>query len=373
MAWWELETWPTTVRYDLEDTYYRLAEDLVKLNRLSSAYQERAQRWFSREFPEFNVSAAPMAVERGDGEKRTLSAGLFNTAALLLEAVMTDDTDLTINLNHAVTELITEGGRVTGVVAYDLISRQNRTYRANTVILAAGSVESAKIAQLSQLNDPNNLIGQGLTDHQIFYTHFGLPNSHELFQSDASAKLALRQTVTAEDPAHRYLAVVELGADFNQGRYIDPDFAAAHVRARGDEMLCEVVFLCESPLLNQNTVTQNGPSFVDATVYMEPSNTADYLMAEMNQYKQQILDRLNATVLPGDNHFLNEAPLGGVAHEVGTLRLGETGAAVVDTNLKFNEYENLYCCDLSVFPTSPAANPSLTLVALALRLADHLR
>jgi choline dehydrogenase-like flavoprotein len=96
-------------------------------------------------------------------------------------------------------------------------------------------------------------------------------------------------------------------------------------------------------------------------------------MAEMDQYKQQILDRLNATVLPGDNHLLNEAPLGGVAHEVGTLRLGEPGAGVVDTNLKFNEYENLYCCDLSVLPTSPAANPSLTLVALALRLADHLR
>jgi choline dehydrogenase-like flavoprotein len=41
--------------------------------------------------------------------------------------------------------------------------------------------------------------------------------------------------------------------------------------------------------------------------------------------------------------------------------------------LKFEGYSNLYCCDVSVFPTVPAANPSLTLVALALRLADHLR
>jgi choline dehydrogenase-like flavoprotein len=373
MAWWELENWPTTIRYDLEETYYRLAEDLMKLSRLSSNYQARAQRWFSREFPEFNVSAAPMAVQRSNGEMRTLSAGVFNTAALLLEATMTQDTDLSVNLNHAVNELITEGGRVTGVVAYDLISRQNRTYRGNRVILAAGAVESPKITQLSQLNDPTQLMGIGLTDHQIFYTHFGLPSSHELFQSDASAKLALRQTVGSDEFDHRYLAVVELGADFNQGRYIDPDLAAAHVQNRGDQMLCEVVFLCETPLLNQNTVTQPGPAYVDTNVYMEPSNAADYLIGEMEQYKQQILDRLNATVLPGDNHFLNEAPLGGVAHEVGTLRLGDSGVGVVDTNLKFNGYENLYCCDLSVFPTSPAANPSLTLVALALRLADHLR
>ncbi|WP_425567691.1 GMC oxidoreductase [Nonomuraea dietziae] len=33
---------------------------------------------------------------------------------------------------------------------------------------------------------------------------------------------------------------------------------------------------------------------------------------------------------------------------------------------------NLYVCDLSVFPTSPAANPSLTLAALAMRLAAGL-
>jgi choline dehydrogenase-like flavoprotein len=50
---------------------------------------------------------------------------------------------------------------------------------------------------------------------------------------------------------------------------------------------------------------------------------------------------------------------------------GATG--VVDTNLKFLAYDNLYVCDNSVFPASPAANPSLTLAALALRLAGTLK
>ena len=35
-------------------------------------------------------------------------------------------------------------------------------------------------------------------------------------------------------------------------------------------------------------------------------------------------------------------------------------------------YDNLFACDNSVFPASPAANPSLTTAALALRLAAHL-
>jgi len=49
------------------------------------------------------------------------------------------------------------------------------------------------------------------------------------------------------------------------------------------------------------------------------------------------------------------------------------GTGVVDTDLKFEAYDNLYCADPSVWPFIPAANPSLTLVALSLRLSEHLR
>jgi choline dehydrogenase-like flavoprotein len=69
---------------------------------------------------------------------------------------------------------------------------------------------------------------------------------------------------------------------------------------------------------------------------------------------------------------LQTAGLGGVAHDVGTLRMAEDGTGVVDADLKFVAYDNLYACDNSVFPTSPTANPSLTTVALALRLAQYL-
>ena len=54
------------------------------------------------------------------------------------------------------------------------------------------------------------------------------------------------------------------------------------------------------------------------------------------------------------------------------MRIGKDGKGVVNENLKMNRLENLYICDLSVFPVSPSANLSLTLVALAQRLRDHL-
>ena len=82
---------------------------------------------------------------------------------------------------------------------------------------------------------------------------------------------------------------------------------------------------------------------------------------------------LGGIPLAGEDLNLKLAGLGGVAHEVGTLRLSAGDDGVVDTNLKFLSYDNLYACDLSVFPSSPAANPMLTLAALAIRLADHLK
>jgi choline dehydrogenase-like flavoprotein len=77
-------------------------------------------------------------------------------------------------------------------------------------------------------------------------------------------------------------------------------------------------------------------------------------------------------VLGEDGLGLLEADLGGVAHEVGTLRMSADGTGVVDENLKHVDYDNVFACDNSVFPASPAANPSLTLAALAIRLAQHL-
>ena len=61
-------------------------------------------------------------------------------------------------------------------------------------------------------------------------------------------------------------------------------------------------------------------------------------------------------------------------HHIGTARMGsDPRSSVVDANCRVHGVGNLYIASAAVFPTSSQANPTLTVVTLALRLAAHLR
>lgn len=76
--------------------------------------------------------------------------------------------------------------------------------------------------------------------------------------------------------------------------------------------------------------------------------------------------------LPDGNGWPDE--LTGGNHHMGTTRMADDPRhGVVDADCRVHGIVNLYVAGSSVFPTCGAANPTLTIVALALRLADHLR
>jgi choline dehydrogenase-like flavoprotein len=61
-------------------------------------------------------------------------------------------------------------------------------------------------------------------------------------------------------------------------------------------------------------------------------------------------------------------------HYLGTTRMGiDPEHSVVNPDLRVHTVDNLYVAGGSVFPTSGCANPTMTIVALSIRLAEHLR
>ena len=66
--------------------------------------------------------------------------------------------------------------------------------------------------------------------------------------------------------------------------------------------------------------------------------------------------------------------LGGGWHHMGTTRMHpDPHRGVVDTSCRVHGLANLYVAGAAVYPTAGCANPTLTLVALSLRLSDHLK
>jgi len=64
----------------------------------------------------------------------------------------------------------------------------------------------------------------------------------------------------------------------------------------------------------------------------------------------------------------------GGCHHVGTARMSDTVTrGMVNTDCRLHDVDNVYVASSAVFPTSGYANPTITIVALALRLAEHLR
>ena len=60
------------------------------------------------------------------------------------------------------------------------------------------------------------------------------------------------------------------------------------------------------------------------------------------------------------------------AHTIGTCRMGTNpDTAVVGPDGRAFDVPNLYVSDNSTFPSSLAANPALTIMAIALRTADR--
>jgi len=181
---WELETWPLEIREFLTTGGgYNAAEQLLHKQKTLGPFQNRLVADIRAQLgQEFLVEDLPRSREQQFITKRNNreivgnvlrhSSGLFSSADLLLDSLSVPGKvgrdNLTINLNHLVTAIETNGRRATTVVCQDMIAHKTRRYRGKVIVLAAGAIASAAIALRSGLSDRSQKIGRGLTDHSYY-------------------------------------------------------------------------------------------------------------------------------------------------------------------------------------------------------------
>ena len=106
---------------------------------------------------------------------------------------------------------------------------------------------------------------------------------------------------------------------------------------------------------------------VEATIDWSIDDRTRAVIRRANRIQRRILDELGATV----DWTVGPASTGPAFHHMGTHRMGaDPGESVVDADCRTHDLDNCWIASSSVFPTSGAMNPTLTIAALALRVAD---
>ena len=388
MRAWEMEKWPPAVREYLAGEGYQEAERHLRKSQTLGPFQDRLVKSLTEAFPDFIVSDLPrsrhqpnLAADDTVSDVLETSTGVFSTADLLLDSLAfpgrAGRDNLTVNLNHLVTRVETQGRRAVAVVCQDLAGNVERRYVGERVFLCAGSLESARIALQSDL-EPKGKIGRGLTDHPAYFTHGDslgyvvpsrLPDGSVNPYGDPArhAKILMQHRDASEDH-HSFNVEVLLNGWFWDLRHADDDVRREQLNPHSQARV-KFSFIFQSYLNDDNWVQVQGPDKLLA-VKVEPNPSGERFHDECKQLRNEFLRFF------GVSEFDPNQPLGygnqGTPHHAGgTLRMSDDHSGVVDADLKFERYDNLYACDVSVFPSIPCANPSLTLGALAIRLAEH--
>jgi choline dehydrogenase-like flavoprotein len=95
----------------------------------------------------------------------------------------------------------------------------------------------------------------------------------------------------------------------------------------------------------------------------------------LNAKFRSLLDamRCKDEVIGRHSYLGGRLGISGVAHQNGTTRFGEDPTtSVLDVNCRLHDVDNVYVVDAGFFVSSSAVNPTLTIIANALRVADHL-
>jgi choline dehydrogenase-like flavoprotein len=283
--------------------------------------------------------------------------------------------NVTLRTNRRVTMLETspDGRAVTKIVVDH--AGEHEEYTADLVVVSAGAINSSALL-LSSANDrhPNGLgnssgvVGRNLMMHNnssliaiskipnptVFEKTLGV-NDYYYGDGDWQYPLGAMQMLGRSDAF-----TISLDAPDAE----DPADLAAHSLD---------FWLTTEDLPRMENKVEVEPSGRIKLTY-EPTNLEAHErlngkfrgLLEAMQCKDEVIDR--STYLGG------RLGISGVAHQNGTARFGtDPATSALDINCKMHDLDNLYVVDSSFFCSSSAVNPTLTIIANALRVGDHLK
>lgn len=266
------------------------------------------------------------------------------------------------------------GGAVSEVVV--LRDGERLTFRADFVVLACGAINSAALLLRSAdskhprgLANSSDQVGRNYMTHQNgcfiavmqtpnpspFQKHFGITDFYR-WADDSQFPLGLIQLMGKPDRG----TLEWLRGDKLPGVSMDD------IQTRTIDFFLTAEDLPDAN--NRISLRDDGSIRVSYT----HNNTEAYERLQTKLERMLIHAERRHGRRPPD-FFSSRLGVSGVSHQNGTLRFGrDARTSVLNISCRAHDLDNLYVVDGSFFPSSSAVNPSLTIMANALRVGDHL-
>jgi choline dehydrogenase-like flavoprotein len=415
--WIRHSGWPIT-RQSLEPFYLR-AQSVLKLGPM--AYEE--ENWKQLGFTGLGVDRRKLVQRRWQ-----LSPPVRFGQAFRDDLKAAKNIKVVLNANVDTIQATPAGNAISGVRFRTLEGRRGRAV-ARAYILACGGIENARLLLVSNTVEKDGLGNQHDQVGRFFMAHanvtvgnilstnskafvaalghqkfsFGGLHPSETLQEaeeilNAGAMIEFRET-----PESAILAARAIKIDLEAGRVPD-DLAEALWRVIRD--IDDVAVALWQHYVEDRS-TYNSASLLSLGLDLEQAPSPDSRVSLSRDVDALGMKRVTLDLRVTDLHKrtalavtmaiaaeIGRLGLGRVQladwlrkpgdkrppktnwknHHMGTTRMSDDPrAGVVDRDCKVHTIENLYLAGSSVFSTGGYANPTLTIVALALRLADHLK
>ena len=294
---------------------------------------------------------------------------------------------LEIRPNSVVHEvMVSEENRVTGIRYLDRETHAEGEVRARYVVVACACVQSVSLLLMSKSRlYPNGLanssghlgrdfiphftggvqafltdfIGKPTTDDEGFLDHAYVPSFMHARQRDYARSFGMQFNYQNRRAVGWARSIKGFGRDYKQAvkkRY--PAFV--NFSPYGEKLPDPKTFVD----LDYTKKDTYGLPLSRRTLNWTDNDHK--IFADMVHWSVEILKSSGAEI-----HSVSERPV--TNHELGGCRMGtDPRTSVVNADLRSHDVPNLYVVDGSVFPSASEKNPTLTIMALAARLADHL-
>ncbi|WP_435358141.1 GMC family oxidoreductase [Haloarchaeobius sp. DFWS5] len=281
-------------------------------------------------------------------------------------------------------------GETLEAAVYATPDGEEHRQEARQFVLAAGGIEIPRLLLLSRSEQyPDGLANSSGLVGRYFMDHLGARVGGRVDRETRQKHVGF---ITSE--SHQFYDTAD--ADADRGPYklefsnyagpapsrlaLDDDTEAAW----GDDLLTElrdaygsyleVTGLCEQEPRKENRVTLN-PDVTDdhgnpvPDIQWSLSERDRRTVAAAVEKQQAIMAELGAEV----EWEVGPENTGPAFHHMGTTRMGtDSASSVVDSDCRTHDLDNCWVASSSVFVTGGALNPTLTIAALSLRLADRL-